>query len=64
MATNLDFTRIAAARQAAGFTTPFQLIVENSNETRNTGFTANATFLVLTIERHDDPACVELADGS
>ena len=37
--TNLDFTRIAAARQAAGFTTPFQLILENSNETWNTGFT-------------------------
>jgi hypothetical protein len=45
MATKLDFTRIAKARQAAGFTTPFQLIVENSNETWNTGFTANATFL-------------------
>jgi hypothetical protein len=45
MATNLDFTRIAAARQAAGFTTPCQLIVENSNETWNTGFTAYATFL-------------------
>ena len=45
MASSLDFTRIAAARQAAGFTTPFQLIVENSNETWNTGFSAYATFL-------------------
>jgi hypothetical protein len=45
MAQNLDFTRIAAARQAAGFTTPYQLILENSNETWNTGFSANATFL-------------------
>jgi hypothetical protein len=45
MATNLDFTRISAARQSAGFTTPFRLILENSNETWNTGFTAYATFL-------------------
>ncbi len=45
MAQNLDFTRIAAARQAAGFTTPFQLIVENSNENWNTGFSAYNTFL-------------------
>jgi hypothetical protein len=45
MATNLDFTRISAARQAAGFSAPFRLIVENSNETWNTGFTAYATFL-------------------
>jgi hypothetical protein len=45
MATNLDFTRIATARTAAGFPTPFQLIVENSNETWNTGFTAYNTFL-------------------
>jgi hypothetical protein len=45
MAANLDFTRIAAAREAAGFPTPFQLIVENSNETWNTGFTAYNTFL-------------------
>lgn len=42
---NLDFGRIQKARDAAGFTTPFQLIVENSNETWNTGFTAYATFL-------------------
>jgi len=45
MATSLDFTRIGAARKAAGFTTPFQLIVENSNETWNNGVTAYATFL-------------------
>lgn len=44
-AQNLDFKRIQAARDAAGFTTPFQLIVENSNETWNSGFTAYATFL-------------------
>jgi hypothetical protein len=44
-AANLDFDRIDAARAAAGFTTPFQLIIENSNETWNTGFTAYATFL-------------------
>jgi hypothetical protein len=45
MAQNLDFSRIDAARKAAGFTTPFQLIVENSNETWNQGFSAYATFL-------------------
>ena len=45
MAQNLDFARIQAARDKAGFTTPFQLIVENSNETWNSGFTAYATFL-------------------
>ncbi len=44
-AQNLDFDRIDAARAAAGFTTPFQLIVENSNETWNQSFTAYATFL-------------------
>ena len=44
-AKNLDFTRIEPARAAAGFTTPFQLIVENSNETWNEGFTAYTTFL-------------------
>ena len=47
MASNLDFTRISAARQAAGFTTPFQLIVENSNETWNMGFSAYGTFLAV-----------------
>jgi hypothetical protein len=45
MASNLDFSRIEAARKASGITTPFQLIVENSNETWNTGFTAYMTFL-------------------
>jgi hypothetical protein len=45
MAQNLDFSRISAARQAAGFTTPFQLIIENSNETWNGGFSAYNTFL-------------------
>jgi hypothetical protein len=45
MAQNLDFTRIQAARKNAGFVTPFQLIVENSNETWNQGFSAYATFL-------------------
>jgi hypothetical protein len=45
MAQNLDFTRIGAARQAAGLTTPYQLIVENSNETWNTSFSAYNTFL-------------------
>jgi hypothetical protein len=45
MATNLDFGRIQAARDQAGFTTPFQVLVENSNETWNSSFTAYATFL-------------------
>jgi hypothetical protein len=45
MAKNLDFTSIAAARKAAGITTPFQLIVENSNENWNMGFSAYTTFL-------------------
>jgi hypothetical protein len=45
MAKNLDFTQIAAARAAAGFSTPFQLIVENANETWNTSYTAYSTFL-------------------
>jgi hypothetical protein len=41
----LDFTRIAAARKKAGFTTPFELIVEISNETWNQGFSAYTSFL-------------------
>ncbi len=45
MAANLDLPRIAAARQVQGLATPFQLVVENSNETWNTGFTAYQTFL-------------------
>ncbi len=40
----LDFGRIATARQSQGFTTPFQVIVEDSNETWNQGFSAYATF--------------------
>jgi hypothetical protein len=44
-AQNLDFSRIQPARDKAGFTTPFQLIVEDSNETWNQAFTAYATFL-------------------
>jgi hypothetical protein len=45
MATSLDLGRIATARAAAGLSSPFQLIVENSNETWNQSFTAYATFL-------------------
>jgi hypothetical protein len=44
MRANLDFTRIAAARQAQGMTAPFEVIVEDSNETWNQGFSAYATF--------------------
>ena len=44
-AQELDFSRIQEARDAAGFTTPFRLYVENSNETWNGGFSAYATFL-------------------
>jgi len=42
---NLDFARISAARNSQGYTTPFRLIVEDSNETWNGGFTAYKTFL-------------------
>lgn len=45
VAQNLDFQRIAAARKAQGLTTPFQILVENANETWNQGFTAYDTFL-------------------
>ncbi len=45
MAKNLDFARIAAARKASGIASPFQLIVENSNETWNMSFSAYTTFL-------------------
>ena len=45
IAQTLDFPKIQAARDAAGLTVPFQLMLENSNETWNTGFSANATFL-------------------
>ncbi|HEX4516798.1 MAG TPA: hypothetical protein VH054_24790, partial [Polyangiaceae bacterium] len=41
---NLDFGRIASARASQGITTPFEVIVEDSNETWNQGFTAFATF--------------------
>lgn len=44
-AQELDFSRIQQARDAAGFTTPFRLYVENSNETWNGGFSAYTTFL-------------------
>jgi hypothetical protein len=46
-AANLDFQTIQNARNAAGFTTPFQIILENSNETWNTGFSAYTTFLAI-----------------
>ncbi len=42
---NLDFGRIDAARAAQGLARPFELIVEDSNETWNQGFTAYKTFL-------------------
>jgi hypothetical protein len=45
MASHLDFVRISTARQAQGIAAPFQLLVENSNENWNTGFSAYATFL-------------------
>src|SRR3569832_1966042 len=45
MAANLDLAKIAAARRAQGITAPFQLILETSTETWNTGFTAYQTFL-------------------
>jgi hypothetical protein len=45
VAQNLDMTRIQAARRQAGLATPFQLIVENSNETWNQSFSAYGTFL-------------------
>ncbi|HEU5479303.1 MAG TPA: hypothetical protein VFU90_05690, partial [Candidatus Tumulicola sp.] len=47
MASNLDFGRIQSARDRAGFTEPFQIIVENSNETWNQGFSAYGTFLAV-----------------
>jgi len=52
-AQELDFSRIQSARDAAGFTTPFRLYVENSNETWNGGFSAYATFLAAA---NADPA--------
>ena len=44
-ATGLDFAAIDGARAAAGFTTPFEVLVEDSNETWNPSFSAKATFL-------------------
>ncbi|HEY4238323.1 MAG TPA: hypothetical protein VGM88_00830 [Kofleriaceae bacterium] len=44
-AAKLDFDRIGAARAAQGVTAPFELVVEYSNETWNTGFTAHDTLL-------------------
>ncbi len=45
LAQGLDFTKIQAARDAAGLSAPFQLILESSNETWNGGFSAYKTFL-------------------
>jgi hypothetical protein len=45
LAQNLDFARIDAARKQQGLTAPFQILVENANETWNSGFTAYQTFL-------------------
>jgi hypothetical protein len=45
LASNLDFGRIQTARARAGLAAPFQLIVEDSNETWNQGFTAYGTYL-------------------
>jgi len=45
LAANLDFGRIATARAQIGLTTPCQILVEDSNETWNQGFSAFATFL-------------------
>jgi hypothetical protein len=44
---HLDFTRIDAARASQGFTKPFEVIVEDSNETWNQGFTAYATLSAI-----------------
>ena len=61
LAANLDFARIQPARDKAGFTTPFRLIVENSNETWNSGFTAYATFLDAA---NADPKYTGVYDGT
>ena len=45
LAQSLDFEQIQKARTLAGFQTPFQIILENSNETWNSGFSAYSTFL-------------------
>ncbi len=41
---SLDFTRIDAARASQGITRPFELVVEDANETWNQLFTSYATF--------------------
>jgi hypothetical protein len=43
---NLDFDKINSLRQAQGILAPFNVLLENSNETWNTGFSAYGTFLV------------------
>lgn len=53
LAKELDFARIDAARKKQGFTTPFKLHLENSNETWNQGFSAYGTFLAAA---NADPA--------
>ena len=45
LAKALDFGKIAAARAAQGNKAPFQIILEPSNETWNTGFSAYKTYL-------------------
>lgn len=50
---HLDFARIDAARKKQGFTTPFKLYIENSNETWNQGFSVYQTFLAAA---NADPA--------
>jgi len=52
-AAKLDFARIGAARAAQNVTAPFELVVEYSNETWNTGFTAHDTLLAAA---NADPA--------
>ncbi len=45
LAQSLDFDAIRSKRDTAGFGTPFQLVLETSNETWNSGFSAYGTFL-------------------
>ncbi len=45
LAANLNLPQIQAARARSGLSAPFQIVLENSNETWNNGFTAYATFL-------------------
>lgn len=62
MAARLDFSRIAAARAAQGITAPFELIVEYSNETWNTGFSAYQT--LLTAANADPGRYTGVYDGT